>query len=353
MLLSYRVSRQAPHVCRGTVLYSRLLASLHADSIIDSGIMKSEFSKHFGVQDNLLFANAGSHLTLPTYVDANNECTHPDVIDFGSGTTWNSYRYWMAMTPYTNGDNQYENPSILASNDNSTWVVPGALTNPIDPDPGAPTIWNADTDIVYDPVGDQLICYWKEQDSGRELNVCMRIVYMTSSDGETWSTRSEAITWTNIVSPAVVRRSATDWQMFSIHGDSTVQTNKMQLRTSTNGTTWAAPIDINWPFGEYVPWHVDVIWSDDLSQYLAVVAAWPRGSDHESSRLLFSSSPDGTNWKTGRLEIMNLGGASDWDNFKFYRTSLQNTDNKIKLWYSAQEDSATGDWHIGYTELAI
>jgi hypothetical protein len=46
--------------------------------------------------------NASAPLTIPTY-DASGQAIHPDVIDFGSGNTWNGYRYWMAMTPYTGG----------------------------------------------------------------------------------------------------------------------------------------------------------------------------------------------------------------------------------------------------------
>ncbi len=37
------------------------------------------------------------------------------------------------MTPYPNGNDTYENPSILAGNDGTSWAVPAGLINPIDP----------------------------------------------------------------------------------------------------------------------------------------------------------------------------------------------------------------------------
>lgn len=43
--------------------------------------------------------------------------THPDVIDFGNGSSWGGFRYWMALTPNQEGYSQYENPCLAASTD--------------------------------------------------------------------------------------------------------------------------------------------------------------------------------------------------------------------------------------------
>ena len=64
-------------------------------------------------------------LNIPTY-DGSGQAVHPDVYYNANG--WNGYRYWMAMTPYPNGNAAYENPSIVVSNDNLNWIVPPGLS---------------------------------------------------------------------------------------------------------------------------------------------------------------------------------------------------------------------------------
>lgn len=119
-------------------------------------------------------------LTIPTY-EGSGQLVHPSVVHIpqGFGPTGEKYIYWMAFTPYPNSDGTKENPSIVASNDGITWVVPTGLTNPIADYPGVPGYY-ADPSLVYD--GTQLICYWSH--SGIETPTTLR---KTSSDGVTWS----------------------------------------------------------------------------------------------------------------------------------------------------------------------
>ena len=56
---------------------------------------------------------------------------HPAVLNIGE--QWNGHQYWMAITPYPSGNDDFENPCIYASNDGIVWVVPNGLTNPIEP----------------------------------------------------------------------------------------------------------------------------------------------------------------------------------------------------------------------------
>ena len=67
--------------------------------------------------------------------------------DAGQGNAWNGYRYWMAMTPYPNAQNAYENPSIVVSDDGETWIEPPGISNPIVPYPGA-GYYNSDPCLV-------------------------------------------------------------------------------------------------------------------------------------------------------------------------------------------------------------
>ena len=51
-------------------------------------------------------------LGTPTY-DSRGQVVHPDVLYVPDGFGPEKWPYWMAMTPYPNGNDAYENPSIL------------------------------------------------------------------------------------------------------------------------------------------------------------------------------------------------------------------------------------------------
>src|SRR5579863_975337 len=53
-------------------------------------------------------ANAQSPLTTPTY-DGSGQAVEPTIIFFD--TPWHGFSYWMAYSPYPNGDPTKENPS--------------------------------------------------------------------------------------------------------------------------------------------------------------------------------------------------------------------------------------------------
>ena len=68
-------------------------------------------------------------LNIETYIDGQNQPTHPAVIDMKR--EWNGYRYWMSYSPYPNADGAEENPCIGVSNDMIHWTTPDGLYNPI------------------------------------------------------------------------------------------------------------------------------------------------------------------------------------------------------------------------------
>lgn len=118
-------------------------------------------------------------LTIPTY-DGSGDIIHIDVVDTGAGLI-NGYRYWMAMTPYPNSDSDYENPSIVASNDKTSWVVPAGLTNPVIAAPGGGA-YNSDPDLILGQDGLLWMFYRVTKAATNDK------IYVTSSaDGVTWS----------------------------------------------------------------------------------------------------------------------------------------------------------------------
>lgn len=49
-------------------------------------------------------------LNIETYIDGENQPTHPSVVDMGQ--EWNGFRYWMAYSPYPYADGAEENPCV-------------------------------------------------------------------------------------------------------------------------------------------------------------------------------------------------------------------------------------------------
>lgn len=191
------------------------------------------------------------------YTDSNNPGMHPSVIDMG--IPWNGYRWWMANTPYE-GDfgNAMENPCIWGSNDRVTWHVPNGLVNPIDPWPGEGTDnhnwYNSDTELVWDPVERQMVCFWRETLVGSGVTKWWAAI---STSGHSWEHLPEpvlSIPPSADVSAAVDRDPTTgEWRMFTFRDGCAVRTAPTPLGPWSNpvAPTFDAEVD---------PYHGSMIW---------------------------------------------------------------------------------------------
>lgn len=184
--------------------------------------------------------NASSPLVTPTHNNTGRAC-HPSVIDFlieHGKETWGGYRYWMAMTPLENNENAMEDPNILCSNDNFTWLVPAGITNPLDDAPGGSS-YHSDTDMIYNPTTNELwIYYRKRTDTGLEFKL-IKI-------GEDMSAGTPAVIFSRVISsgdkvlcsPAVWRESSTSWHLWSVAASSDNLSNYIYHYTSLDGENW-------------------------------------------------------------------------------------------------------------------
>ena len=163
-----------------------------------------------------------TELTIPTY-DGSGQATHPSVLHFPDG--YAGYKFWMAFTPYPNFDTTVENPSVLASNDGVTWVLPAGASNPIEPAPGAG--FYADTSLVYD--GGKLLVYWAHSSA----NVTYR---RTSTNGVTW-TDKEAVT--HLQGGDVRFISTGRWESWNLSKD-----GELVRRVSTDGLVFSNPLRV-------------------------------------------------------------------------------------------------------------
>ncbi|HOX26987.1 MAG TPA: DUF2341 domain-containing protein, partial [Candidatus Krumholzibacteria bacterium] len=207
--------------------------------------------------------NAPAPLVTPTY-DGSGQVVHPDVVVVPGG--WNGYEYWMGMTPYPNSNDDYENPSILASHDNLTWVVPPGVVNPLAPMPNG---HNDDADLLL--VDGRMLFYFVETNLGGTSYVkCF-----TCTDGVNWGEPQVVLTLPNYaMSPAVVYADSvfTMWYAQSA-GGCTASYQNLWRRTSADGLTWgpAEPVSLEQP--GRVPWHFDV--QRDGDRYVMVFISYP------------------------------------------------------------------------------
>lgn len=340
-------------------------------------------------------------LTIPTYEysgKAPNNVTHPDVLDFtlvnGAGGTplgtWGGHRFWMAVTPNQEGNSQFENPCLVWSDDGKIWSAEG-IPNPLSVVEREPDgTHNCDNDVIYDPVSDELWVYYVwEQDaqnygqigtSNFKPSILRRIRVAATQDGTgfTYAVQKDAgqeNPYTDLVtstyhydmqSPAVVRRDANTWLMWSNNSDQGVaptgwnnQNGFVELRRSTNGTDWGEAKSLKPTLvlqNSWIPWHLDVQWipnvgADGSGEYWALICAYPKGGGSNHTDLFFAKSADGELWTTYPNPILSPR-SGQWDQNFIYRSSFTyDADGKLSVWYSGGKEQPGNHWRIAYTEF--
>lgn len=328
-------------------------------------------------------------LKIPTYsytaqsgqtAKAEWDNTHPDVIDFAktdkAGGKWGGYRYWMVLTPNQDGYSQYENPCLAASNDGVNWVVPNGIENPLSGVKHEPAgTHNCDTDLVYNPDSGELWVYYVwEQDSPAGTPSNLRLIRVkekndgfeitSTTDGKPYERLINSQYRYDMQSPAVVRRDADTWLMWSNNSDSDNSGNGWQsqvafveLYTSTDGKNWtnkqslADTLVLKGADGiaSYIPWHLDVQWVESQNKYWGLFCAYPKGGNTNRTYLLFGTSEDGKTWTTYPKPLL-APRDNKWDNNFIYRSTFVYDDasGTLQVWYSGGK---SGGWRIAYTEF--
>ena len=328
-------------------------------------------------------------LTIPTYSytaqggqtqKAEWDTTHPDVIDFAKtskeGGKWGGYRYWMVLTPNQDGYSQYENPCLAASNDGVNWVVPNGIENPLSGVKHEPAgTHNCDTDLVYNPDSDELWVYYVwEQDSPAGTPSNLRLIRVkedgnsftitSTTDDKPYERLINSQYRYDMQSPAVVRRNANTWLMWSNNSDSNNSGNGWQsqvafveLYTSTDGKNWtnkqslADTLVLKGADGiaSYIPWHLDVQWVESQNKYWGLFCAYPKGGNTNRTYLLFGTSEDGKTWTTYQKPLL-APRDNKWDNNFIYRSTFiyDDASGTLQVWYSGGK---SGGWRIAYTEF--
>jgi hypothetical protein len=252
----------------------------------------------------------------------------------------------MMMTPYPDGNENYENPSLLVSDDGLLWQVPPGVTNPLQP--GSPDGYNSDPDLIF--AENQLRAYfcWA---AGPEGDDTSRVLTFSSTDGINWSDTAEVLAAPNyLVSPTVLYQDSTYLMWYVRTENCWSDTSTVHRRWSEDGLEWSAEEAVSLSLGGWVVWHLDVQPAD--SEYVMLVAAYPRDLSCVSTALFRARSADGVSWSMDPQPLLQAG-SSGWDEDLIYRSSFLIEGDLYRIWYSGRRtDGGTGEefWHIGYTE---
>jgi hypothetical protein len=284
-------------------------------------------------------------LDIPTY-DGSGQAVHPDVAV--AGESWPALRY-MAITPYPNGNAYFENPSFYESLGYTDWRTPQGATNPVAV--GRAPDYLSDPDIVYDPVERQFRLYYREVTS-KNL-----IWMMRSPDGSQWSRRTLVASGLNhvIVSPSVVRRDAGEWLMWSVNsneGCSSTSTT-VELRRSSDGVTWSAPVTTDMRGPGLSAWHVDVQWIPARNEYWALFNPKEAGSC-TTRDLYFATSRDGVTWETFPTPVLSAGAIPEFEDIVYRSTFTYDASaGLITFWFSGARYEGHWIWRSAVQQRPI
>lgn len=293
-------------------------------------------------------------LELTTY-EGSGQVVHPDVIRFAE--PWNGYRYWMAITPYPNANDQVENPSVFGSDDGENWELPEGAVNPL---ARSATGHLSDPALVFDESTKRLLLYYRDALGGSTHS--RDDVYLTSTaDGVHWAAPVLAYSDTGlfVLSPSVVRRPDGGWRVWSI--DAGVDgcragATGVVVRSSPDGRRWNAsrPVALVQP-GQVI-WHIDVQWVAARREYWALYAAYSPLAGCSATDLYLATSPDGERWTTYPSPVLAHGVVSDFE-MAVYRSTfaVDVKGDSTTLWLSgARRDTPrTTRWSAALARTSV
>lgn len=276
-------------------------------------------------------------LVLRTF-DGSGQTVHPDYVAVGA--EWMRADRYLVLTPYPNGNPNYENPSIYESADLVDWTAPDGVKNPV----VAPvTGYDSDPDALYVAERNELWLYYREVTDENIIRLT------TSRDGVHWSAPVTVAHAPDheIISPSVVRRAPDEWLMWSVNGNvgCSGATTTVQLRRSNDGIDWSQPQTVQLTQPGVFPWHIDVEWIPSRREFWALYNGKTAGSC-TTAAVYLATSTDGVHWITFPSPVV-ARGANDALRDVVYRStfSYDPGSDAVTLWYSgARYEAGTYIW---------
>ena len=280
-------------------------------------------------------ANAEVALNIPTYYSRDNHVVHPSVKYFD--TKKYGYNWVQAFTPYSEGRDFTENPSVVVSDDGHYWYVPYGLTNPLVNLPVPVNTHYSDTELV---------------DNGTELEMWYRYTDKTKGQSQIWRRKTkDCVTWTapelifdfgqngenNIMSPTVVYEAG-KYKVWYRNNSGTVS-----YVESTDLKNWSAPQICTFDYGSY---ENHTVWHLQISKIDGIYMAMMNVRLNDVYKLFYFKSTDGKKYYDAKLLLEPT--YSGWDNDMIYRACIVKYGSWHYIYYSAR--SKGYQWYIGLTK---
>ena len=304
--------------------------------------VNSKLNQNYDYTENI--HNAAYKLDLNMGSKTDIQATHPKVLNFKE--KWNGYKYWMTFSPYPYGNDKYENPYIVVSNDMINWEVPKGLTNPIEKEPEEykhEAVYNSDPHILYNPDTNKLELYYRYV---HEPNKEVIIYRKTSSDGVNWSDKEKIITEdfskNDFMSPAFIYDNGI-YKMWAVG-------KKLNVRymESTDGLHYTneKTIELKYPIAGLQTWHLDMIKTDKGYELLTV--AYKYHKDRNSMNLYYFNSKDNEEFSRGKIILRP--SLISWDNRGIYRSTFIYEDGVYYVFYAALDTNFVRGVGLSYGE---
>ena len=326
------------------IITSYLIGYLHShndklETVFNPEIKKDKcyFSKKETelIKGVVLKSNSTTRLNIvSSYGDI--EAYHPKVLYFKN--RWHGYYYWMVYTPYPNGNDYYENPHIMVSNDMVNFKEPAKGVNPLDEPENRVKgkVYNSDGHLVYNDDLDQLEVFWRFVD---DVNNKVIMYKIASKDGIHWGKKRKIRVSDNrkekdFLSPAVIYEDGIYKMWFVDKGNTLTYVEMKDDKEIKNET-----IKLEYPEKVKI-WHLDVI--KTKKGYEMIFVAYRNWSAYHFMNLYYAKSDDGLNFEPAQLIMSNSQNRNDWDGQGLYRSSFIYKDGMYYVWYCGHNKKYKG-----------
>ena len=261
-----------------------------------------------------------------------NQYTHPSVVNFAEG--WNNYKYWMAVTPYTNINQSLENPHIVASNDMIHWKEPNPDANPLDLPADTGDTYLSDVCLVYNSDLNRLECWYRGVAGTTET-----IYRKSTTDGMVWSERETLRTTTG----STAKQICPIIKYFDNKYNIWISENRnLAFYESTDGANWTLVRRYELPL-----WHFDVLLNNGKYKLFCGVGG-------NLNSLSLYSSDDNITFTLTNEKILETGQAGNFDDARIYKPSCIYENGQYYLFYGGWSNKSlthavNGDCKIGFT----
>jgi hypothetical protein len=273
-------------------------------------------------------------IRMPTY-EGSGQATHPDVL----GPDESGRPFLLAFTPYPYDIDEYENPSLLVSDDGLRFREERKGLNPLAPKPAVDH--NDDPDLFHRG-GEYGILYLETLRPERQ-----NLILLRSRDRLSW-TRSVAASFELrgpgprkfIVSPAIAER---DGRLYLYYVDAGASPHRIEYFTGEDAGRWdgAVPREPVFDRLPFVPWHVDLL-RHEGAYYMLVTSVAAEGAGALTYDLHAATSLDLEHWTLAPAPIFPRRPFGCRD---VYRASALGSGGDFFVYFSYKTHLA--EWGIG------